>query len=171
MSRDLPLRSSRQCRHTLRRAVVRHFNERYGWAADDVSGLEDLIANESKRRPEFSQAFNELRVLDPAVGSGHFLVSALNELLAIKSELGLLLVPVLICVALLIYAALWGGPASPAQRGPAANIRPAHRGRDHSCAIGFLHHRVVDRFPLDLGEGRRIGMKPRSVLTAAAGGA
>ncbi|WP_139922608.1 Eco57I restriction-modification methylase domain-containing protein [Hymenobacter sp. DG01] len=79
------------CRHTLRRAVVRHFNERYGWQADDVSSLAEQIADETKRRPEFSQAFNELRVLDPAVGSGHFLVSALNELLAIKSELGLLL--------------------------------------------------------------------------------
>ncbi|QJX48344.1 class I SAM-dependent DNA methyltransferase [Hymenobacter taeanensis] len=79
------------CRHTLRRAVVRHFNERYGWQAEDVSGLEEQIADEPKRRPEFSEAFNELRVLDPAVGSGHFLVSALNELLAIKSELGLLL--------------------------------------------------------------------------------
>ncbi|HEX8428321.1 DUF7149 domain-containing protein [Hymenobacter sp.] len=80
------------CRHTLRRVVVRHFNERYGWHTTDVADLRAELAEAGrKRRPEFSEAFRELRVLDPAVGSGHFLVSALNELLAIKSELGLLL--------------------------------------------------------------------------------
>lgn len=80
------------CRHTLRRAVVRHFNERFGWALDTVDELHEQLADAGpKRRPEFSEAYNELRVLDPAVGSGHFLVSALNELLAVKSELGLLL--------------------------------------------------------------------------------
>ncbi|MBG8556099.1 type IIG restriction enzyme/methyltransferase [Hymenobacter guriensis] len=79
------------CRHTLRRAVVRHFNERYALAAETVADLRELLDDKPKKRPEFSTAFNELRVCDPAVGSGHFLVSALNELLAIKSELGLLL--------------------------------------------------------------------------------
>ncbi len=33
---------------------------------------------------------NSLKICDPAVGSGHFLVSALNEIIAIKSELGIL---------------------------------------------------------------------------------
>ena len=36
--------------------------------------------------PRHSEHFNQLTVCDPAVGSGHFLVSALNELLAIKSR-------------------------------------------------------------------------------------
>ena len=80
------------CRHTLRRAVVQHFNQRFGWQTTGVDDLREELAEAGRtRRPEFSQAFNEVRVLDPAVGSGHFLVSALNELLAIKSELGLLL--------------------------------------------------------------------------------
>ncbi|WP_009632250.1 Eco57I restriction-modification methylase domain-containing protein [Synechocystis sp. PCC 7509] len=34
---------------------------------------------------------NSLKICDPAVGSGHFLVSALNEIIAIKSELKILL--------------------------------------------------------------------------------
>ncbi|OBQ31606.1 MAG: hypothetical protein AN487_23905, partial [Anabaena sp. CRKS33] len=34
---------------------------------------------------------NSLKICDPAVGSGHFLVSALNEMIAIKSELKILL--------------------------------------------------------------------------------
>ena len=33
---------------------------------------------------------NSLKICDPAVGSGHFLVSALNEIIAIKSELQVL---------------------------------------------------------------------------------
>ncbi len=34
--------------------------------------------------------FNSIRLCDPSVGSGHFLVSALNEMMAMKSELGIL---------------------------------------------------------------------------------
>ncbi|MEJ7666280.1 MAG: DNA methyltransferase [Hymenobacter sp.] len=79
------------CRYSLRRAVVRHFNARFGLAAADVAALRERLDDQPQRRLEFSAAFNELRVCDPAVGSGHFLVSALNELLAIKSELHLLL--------------------------------------------------------------------------------
>ena len=41
-------------------------------------------------RTEANEIINSLRICDPAVGSGHFLVSALNELIAIKSELGVL---------------------------------------------------------------------------------
>ncbi|MBL1759336.1 class I SAM-dependent DNA methyltransferase, partial [Klebsiella pneumoniae] len=39
---------------------------------------------------EANDIVNSLRVCDPAVGSGHFLVSALNELIAIKNDLGIL---------------------------------------------------------------------------------
>jgi len=76
-------------RHTLRRAVVQHFNRRYGYQAADIPALADAL--DAKNRVPDSAYFNTLTVLDPAVGSGHFLVSALNELLAIKAELGLLL--------------------------------------------------------------------------------
>ena len=33
---------------------------------------------------------NSLKICDPAVGSGHFLVSALNRIIAIKKQLGVL---------------------------------------------------------------------------------
>ncbi|MCC5907826.1 MAG: DUF559 domain-containing protein [Balneolaceae bacterium] len=39
---------------------------------------------------EANKLINSITICDPAVGSGHFLVSCLNELLAIKSELGIL---------------------------------------------------------------------------------
>jgi len=48
--------------------------------------LKDLIED----RKQVNQIINSLKICDPAVGSGHFLVSALNEIIAIKSELGIL---------------------------------------------------------------------------------
>ncbi|MDZ7757639.1 DUF559 domain-containing protein [Rhodohalobacter sp.] len=39
---------------------------------------------------EANELINSITICDPAVGSGHFLVSCLNELIAIKSELGIL---------------------------------------------------------------------------------
>jgi len=46
-----------------------------------------LIADKS----EANRIINSITICDPAVGSGHFLVSALNELISIKAELKVLL--------------------------------------------------------------------------------
>jgi len=74
------------CRETLRRAVVQKFNEAKGWECTTLVELHNKIAD----LKEANTIMNNLRVCDPAVGSGHFLVSALNELIAIKQELGIL---------------------------------------------------------------------------------
>ena len=74
------------CRETLRRAVVQKFNQVKGWACKDITELYNQIEN----RAEANTIINSLKICDPAVGSGHFLVSALNELIAIKAELGVL---------------------------------------------------------------------------------
>lgn len=78
------------CRETLRRAVVQKFNEAKGWSCKDIRELEDKIEASVDARTEANAIINSLKICDPAVGSGHFLVSALNELIAIKSELGIL---------------------------------------------------------------------------------
>jgi hypothetical protein len=71
------------CHETITRAVVQKFNDIKGWncvSINDVHNkIEDII--------EANAIINSLRICDPAVGSGHFLVSALNEILSIKSEL------------------------------------------------------------------------------------
>ncbi len=77
------------CRETLRRAVVRKFNERYGWECKDLTEVYNRI--DPGRLREANEVVNSLKICDPAVGSGHFLVSALNEIIAIKSELGILI--------------------------------------------------------------------------------
>ncbi len=75
------------CRETIRRAVVQKFNDTKGWNCAEFGQLYDKI--EDKR--EANSLINSLKICDPAVGSGHFLVSALNEIIAIKSELKILL--------------------------------------------------------------------------------
>ena len=75
------------CRETIRRAVVQKFNDIKGWDCQDIDQLYDKI----KDKQEANEIINGLRICDPAVGSGHFLVSALNEIIAIKSELKILL--------------------------------------------------------------------------------
>jgi adenine-specific DNA-methyltransferase len=81
------------CRETLRKAVLEKFRGVYVEA--NITSFDDLKAfiSESGRgkRKEFNDLVNSLRVCDPAVGSGHFLVSALNELIAIKHDLNILL--------------------------------------------------------------------------------
>ena len=83
-------------RQTLGRAVVRHFAQAAALpelaGCDSLEELADRLA--PAKRPDrlrYAAHFNTLTVLDPAVGSGHFLVSALNELLHLKSRLGLFL--------------------------------------------------------------------------------
>ncbi|GAB2542850.1 class I SAM-dependent DNA methyltransferase [Spirosoma aerophilum] len=74
------------CRETIRKAVIQKFNDAKGWYCKDFAALE----NKDLDRAEANTLINEVRICDPAVGSGHFLVSALNELIAVKSDLGVL---------------------------------------------------------------------------------
>jgi hypothetical protein len=74
------------CHETIRRAVVQKFNEVKDWKCESISD----IYNKIEDIKEANRIINSLRICDPAVGSGHFLVSALNEIIAIKSELKIL---------------------------------------------------------------------------------
>lgn len=83
------------CRETLRRATVQQFRDSAHFADFDSEHFADLHNYLSRKYAAADLAaanalVNRLKICDPAVGSGHFLVSALNELLAIKSELGIL---------------------------------------------------------------------------------
>ncbi len=74
------------CRETIRRAVVEQFNKAKSWSCLSFDDLYDKIED----RNEANNIINSITICDPAVGSGHFLVSALNEIISIKSELKLL---------------------------------------------------------------------------------
>ena len=82
------------CRESIRRAVVAKFRKSGvpGLAqTTDFNDLKDrLDPTDREVRKRANDIINSLRLCDPAVGSGHFLVSALNEIIALKSELGIL---------------------------------------------------------------------------------
>lgn len=81
------------CRETIRRAVVQKFREAH---QKDFANFTELnnFADGQNYKTDFirksNELINSLTLCDPAVGSGHFLVSALNEIIAIKSDLGIL---------------------------------------------------------------------------------
>ena len=75
-------------REAIRQAVVRRFNEEMGWSCKDYEALKN------KDIEDYAQAnaiVDSLRICDPAVGSGHFLVSVLNEVIRTKFDLGFLI--------------------------------------------------------------------------------
>ncbi len=74
------------CKETIRRSVLQKFNEAKGWQCETL----DSLYNKINDKKEANKIINNLHICDPAVGSGHFLVSALNEMIAIKSELKIL---------------------------------------------------------------------------------
>ena len=80
------------CRQTVRQSVLQKFNQAYSWQAENFDDLKNYLAqhHSTTKILEFNKVLNNLHICDPAVGSGHFLVSALNELITIKSELNLL---------------------------------------------------------------------------------
>lgn len=79
------------CRETLRRCVTDKYNEQYGTSYKDFNELaDDFDYTDKNKRDDVNDLINHIRVCDPAVGSGHFVVSALNELIAIKRELNVL---------------------------------------------------------------------------------
>jgi adenine-specific DNA-methyltransferase len=77
------------CRETIRRAVVQKFRDTHLAAFQTLGGFDDLKDAITDRK-QANDIINGLKICDPAVGSGHFLVSALNEIIALKSDLGVL---------------------------------------------------------------------------------
>ena len=79
------------CRETIERAVVTRMNEHFGWTCQSITDIAERIDyTKPEIRREANSVVNSITVCDPSVGSGHFLVSALNELIAIKQELHIL---------------------------------------------------------------------------------
>jgi adenine-specific DNA-methyltransferase len=75
------------CKEIIRKTVIDKFNEVKKWNCKTITELYNRI----KDFKEANKIINSLKICDPSVGSGHFLVSVLNEMIAIKSELGILI--------------------------------------------------------------------------------
>ncbi|MEJ8627491.1 class I SAM-dependent DNA methyltransferase [Helicobacter pylori] len=85
--------TSYMCKESISKIVLDKFNQKYNIECEKLDELKNYLKNESykeDKRKEYLQLLLTLRVCDPAVGSGHFLVSALNEMVWIAYELGLI---------------------------------------------------------------------------------
>ncbi len=84
--------TSYMCKESITPIVLDKFNATYQWDCKDLEALREKIDRNfsNEKAKEYLQLLLTLRVCDPAVGSGHFLVSALNEMVLIAYELGLI---------------------------------------------------------------------------------
>ncbi|GAA9156908.1 class I SAM-dependent DNA methyltransferase [Helicobacter pylori] len=84
--------TSYMCSESITPIVLDKFNQKYNIECEKLEELKNYLKNNYKedKRKEYLQVLLALRICDPAVGSGHFLVSALNEMVFIAYELGLI---------------------------------------------------------------------------------
>ncbi len=86
--------TSYMCKESITTIVLDKFNQKYNIECENLKELKNYLKNnynyKEDKRKEYLQVLLALRVCDPAVGSGHFLVSALNEMVRIAYELGLI---------------------------------------------------------------------------------
>ncbi|WP_444685879.1 Eco57I restriction-modification methylase domain-containing protein [Helicobacter pylori] len=84
--------TSYMCKESITPIVLDKFNQKYNIECEDLKELKNYLKNSYKedKRKEYLQVLLALRICDPAVGSGHFLVSALNEMVWIAYDLGLI---------------------------------------------------------------------------------
>ncbi|ACI28184.1 type II S restriction-modification protein [Helicobacter pylori G27] len=84
--------TSYMCKESIKTIVLDKFNATYQWDCKDLEALKGKIDRNfsNEKAKEYLQLLLTLRICDPAVGSGHFLVSALNEMVWIAYELGLI---------------------------------------------------------------------------------
>ena len=83
--------TSYMCRESLSKIVIDKFNAAFAWSAQSLEDLRKQIDRDFGRvESQAKRLLESIRICDPSVGSGHFLVSALNEMIAIYHKLGLL---------------------------------------------------------------------------------
>ncbi|MGL2505575.1 DUF7149 domain-containing protein [Helicobacter pylori] len=86
--------TSYMCKESITPIVLDKFNQTYNIECENLTELrnyfKDNYSYKEGKRKEYLNTLLTLRVCDPAVGSGHFLVSALNEMVWIAYKLGLI---------------------------------------------------------------------------------
>ncbi|WJI96952.1 DUF7149 domain-containing protein [Helicobacter pylori] len=84
--------TSYMCKESITTIVRDKFNATYQWDCENLKALRGKIDRNfsNQKAKEYLNTLLTLRICDPAVGSGHFLVSALNEMVWVAYELGLI---------------------------------------------------------------------------------
>ncbi|EAI7262688.1 class I SAM-dependent DNA methyltransferase [Campylobacter lari] len=81
--------TSYMCKASIEKVVLDKFNHTFKLNATKLSELRTQLRQEKISQEQKLVLLNSIRICDPAVGSGHFLVSALNAMLMVHYELGL----------------------------------------------------------------------------------
>ncbi|GAA8584437.1 class I SAM-dependent DNA methyltransferase [Helicobacter pylori] len=84
--------TSYMCKESIESIVLDKFNAIYQWDCENLKALREKIDRNfsNEKAKEYLNTLLTLRICDPAVGSGHFLVSVLNEMVLIAYKLGLI---------------------------------------------------------------------------------
>ncbi|MGX3043831.1 type IIG restriction enzyme/methyltransferase [Helicobacter sp. T3_23-1056] len=83
--------TSYMCKESLGKIVVSRFNEKFNWQCENLQSLRTQVdRNFNALKCGLLETLREIKICDPSVGSGHFLVAALNEMIAIYDVLGLI---------------------------------------------------------------------------------
>lgn len=85
--------TSYMCKESLEKVVIEKFNERKSWECDSLESLAqklDKLTDSKDGYKEANAIFDSIKICDPAVGSGHFLVSMLNAMIELKFRLKIL---------------------------------------------------------------------------------
>lgn len=77
------------CSLTIRKNFIDRINQKENWNCSSIEEVYNKLTTPQLQN-EANDIINATRICDPAVGSGHYLVSSLNELIALKSDLGIL---------------------------------------------------------------------------------
>lgn len=80
--------TTKMCEETFEKILLKKFNETYNWDCENYIELHNHL--QIKNIKEYNDLINSIKICDPSVGSGHYLVSMLNEIIRVKSLLGLL---------------------------------------------------------------------------------
>ncbi|GAA7748152.1 hypothetical protein HpBT0154_05570 [Helicobacter pylori] len=84
--------TSYMCKESIKTIVLDKFNAIYQWDCENLKALRGKIDRNfsNEKAKEYLNTLLTLHICDPAVGSGHFLVSALNEMVWVAFKLGLI---------------------------------------------------------------------------------
>ncbi|EAL6374896.1 class I SAM-dependent DNA methyltransferase, partial [Campylobacter jejuni] len=79
--------TSYMCKESITKVVLDKFNAQFDLDVKNINELRKSLRKEDKKAQK--ELLNSIKICDPAMGSGHFLVSALNVMLSIYDELNL----------------------------------------------------------------------------------
>ena len=78
------------CKRSIEKTIIELINKNKKWNCKTIGDIRCKIDGSIEVSKEINEIINSVKICDTSVGSGHFLVSALNRIIYIKKRLGVL---------------------------------------------------------------------------------